>query len=1090
MRDPYAPRVFISYSRRDGLDFARRLQTLLEAEGLSLYRDLNDLEGAEDWWRQVESAIRSVEHVVLVLTPGALSSTYVAREWKLARQEGRKVSPVTGPGALDFSHLPRWMSRANRHDIDIAESRARLVQVLKGPAGEKRVPFMADALPDGFVARPEEFDRLKRTLLDAPGEFVAITAALRGAGGYGKTALANALCHDSAIQDAFSDGILRVTLGERPDDLVGRIADLIETITGARPGFQSIDAAKVALADALDDRRCLLVIDDAWRVQDLAPFLHRGPRNQTTRLVTTRDDRVLPPGATHITVDAMKPGEALELLSHGIPVPIAAAVRSRLAALAARLGEWPLLLGLANGVVRARIARGARTMDGLDYAERAIAQRGISTAFLPDDRDSRRRTAWGALEISLEQLAADERIRFAELGVFVEDAEIPTAVAIGLWQRTAGLSPLDGEDLLARLAGLSLLWELDLGRGVLRLHDVVRTMLRENLIKGRLAELDRVVVQHFREASHGDLAGVTDVYGLRHLLAHLIGAGEAEAACTLLGEPRWLSNKLQGLGIQSLLYDYTRLWHCDAAVDLIGAALTLAAPALARDPRELAPQLLARLAPSDAVGLEGFLARIKSVLSRATLVPTRPTFTPPGPELRRFEGHQHWITCVTVVGDGQRALSASHDRTIRLWDLESGTELRRLEGHEDSVSHVTVLGDGRRVLSGSWDRTLRLWDLESGVELRQFDGHRSRVSSVTALGDGRRALSASADRTLRLWDLETGAELRRFEGHDREVSSVMVLGDGRRALSGSWDRTLRLWDLETGAELRRFEGHENWVTSMTVLGDGPRVLSGSWDRTLRLWDLETGAELRRFEGHEGRVTSVTVLGDRRRALSGSADWTLRLWDLETGAELRRFEGHEDRVTAVTVLGDGRRALSGSHDRTLRLWDLESCVELRRFEEHENSVTSLTVLGDGQRALSGSDDRTLRLWDLRTGAELRRFEGHEEDVSSVSVLGDGRHVLSGSWDRTLRLWDLVTGAELRRFEGHENLVTRVTLLGDGRRAFSRSTDRTLRLWDLETGAELARLTFDAAVTAFAWSSNQGYLVVGDFRGGVHVVEPVG
>jgi hypothetical protein len=73
---------------------------------------------------------------------------------ELARQEGRKVSPVSGPGELDFSQLPRWMARAHRHDLDIPESRARLVQVLKGPAGEKRVPFMADALPGGLRRGP------------------------------------------------------------------------------------------------------------------------------------------------------------------------------------------------------------------------------------------------------------------------------------------------------------------------------------------------------------------------------------------------------------------------------------------------------------------------------------------------------------------------------------------------------------------------------------------------------------------------------------------------------------------------------------------------------------------------------------------------------------------------------------------------------------------------------------------------------------------------------------------------------------------------------------------------------------------------
>jgi WD40 repeat protein len=1055
MRDPSTPRVFVSYSRTDGLEFARRLQAVLEAEGLSLYRDLTDLKGGEDWWRQVEAAIRRVEHVVLVLSPAALRSPYVAKELKLARQEGRRVSPVSGPGKLDFSHLPRWMARAHRHDLDIPESRARLVQVLKGPAGEKRVPFMADALSEGFVARPEEFDTLKRTLLDARGEPVAITAALRGAGGYGKTELANALCHDSDIQDAFSDGILRITLGEQPDDLVGRIADLIETLAGERPGFRTIDAAKVALADALDDRRCLLVIDDAWRIQDLAPFLHRGPKNQSTRLVTTRDDRILPPDAARIAVDAMKSGEAQEMLSRGMPGPMAAALRPRLAALAGRLGEWPLLLGLANGVVRARIARGASSADAVDYAERAIAQRGIAYAFQADDPESRRRTAWGTLEISLEQLGADERRRFAELAVFVEDAEIPTMVAIGLWRQTAALDPLDGEDLLVRLAELSLLSELDLGRRVLRLHDVVRSLLRTGPVKGDLAKLDGLLVAHFRTAGDGRLAELDDLYGLRHLLVHLSGAGEVDVARALLADPAWLSNKLRRLGIQPLLADYATLSHGDAALDLIRAALTLAAPALVRNPRELAPQLLARLAAGDAAGLDEFLARTRRLLSLNTLVPTRQTFTPPGVEVRRYEGHTHAVTSVTVLADGRRALSGAADMTLRVWDLETGAEVRRFEGHTDAVTSVTVLADGRRALSGSYDNTLRVWDLETGAEVRRLEGHDDGVADVTVLADGRRALSGSRDRTLRLWDLETGAEVRRFEGHEDDVTCVTGLADGRRALSGSRDQTLRLWDLETGAEVRRFEGHEGEVTCVTVLADGRRALSGSGDQTLRLWDLETGAEVRRFEGHKGTVDSVRVLADGRRALL-AAGATLRLWDLETGAEVRRFRGHENGVTSVTVLADGRRALSGSMDMTLRLWDLESGAERRRVEKHEGGVDSVTVLADGRRALSGSMDTTLRLWDLETGAELRRFKGHNHMVTSVTVLADGRRALSGSLDTTLRLWDLETGAELRVFAGHARWVTSVTGLADGRRALSGSFDQTLRLWDLETGAELRRL----------------------------------
>ena len=87
---PATPRVFLSYSRKDGLEFARRLQAMLEAEGLSLYRDLSDLEGGEDWWRQVETAIKSVEHVVLVLTPEVTSVTLRPRRME-AGAPGRQI---------------------------------------------------------------------------------------------------------------------------------------------------------------------------------------------------------------------------------------------------------------------------------------------------------------------------------------------------------------------------------------------------------------------------------------------------------------------------------------------------------------------------------------------------------------------------------------------------------------------------------------------------------------------------------------------------------------------------------------------------------------------------------------------------------------------------------------------------------------------------------------------------------------------------------------------------------------------------------------------------------------------------------------
>src|SRR5215470_16289073 len=100
MSDQAQARIFISYSRKDGAAFAGTLRDILLKEKLSVWQDIVALQGGRDWWSQIEGAIRSktMQHFVLVVTPAGLESPIVRREIRLARQEGKTVSPVKGPG--------------------------------------------------------------------------------------------------------------------------------------------------------------------------------------------------------------------------------------------------------------------------------------------------------------------------------------------------------------------------------------------------------------------------------------------------------------------------------------------------------------------------------------------------------------------------------------------------------------------------------------------------------------------------------------------------------------------------------------------------------------------------------------------------------------------------------------------------------------------------------------------------------------------------------------------------------------------------------------------------------------------------------
>ena len=457
--------------------------------------------------------------------------------------------------------------------------------------------------------------------------------------------------------------------------------------------------------------------------------------------------------------------------------------------------------------------------------------------------------------------------------------------------------------------------------------------------------------------------------------------------------------------------------------------------------------------------------------------------------LLTLEGLTESVECVSVTPDGKRAVVGSDYQTMWLWDLENRVCLRPLYGHKGQVNCVSITPDGKRAVSGSFDESLLVWDLKSGQCLRSLDGHTNSIECVAITPDGKRAVSGSEDKTLRVWDLESGRCLGLpLEGHTSGVKCVSMTPDGKRAVSGSWDAKLKVWDLDSGCCTRTLAGHLDGVECVSITPDGKTAISGSYDGTLEVWDLENGSCIRTIEGHTKGVKCVGIIPDGKRAVSGSYDNTLKVWNIESGQYLEAFERHKRKIYCVGITPDGKRAVSGSYDHTLRVWDLPSSRCLRTMASHVGCVCCVSITPDGERAVSGSWDKTLKVWDLESGRCLRTLEGHTEMVACLSLTPDGRRVISGSGgdftkfnvgDHNLRVWDLESGQCLRMLEGHKNSVRCVSITPDGRRAISGSSDCTLRVWDLENGHCLRTLEghseYDPQVRRFKTIGGHSYLV---------------
>lgn len=331
--------------------------------------------------------------------------------------------------------------------------------------------------------------------------------------------------------------------------------------------------------------------------------------------------------------------------------------------------------------------------------------------------------------------------------------------------------------------------------------------------------------------------------------------------------------------------------------------------------------------------------------------------------------------------------------------------IRTLAGHTSFINDLVVSPDSTLLFSASADKTIKIWELNTG-ELRQtLSGHTSFVNRLLISPDGSYLLSASADKTIKVWDLNTGELHHTLEGHTSFVDELLFSPDGQRLVSSGADKTIRVWDWQRGELLHTLAGHAGFINRVAIAPDGETLISGSADKTIKIWSLSTGAERLTLEGHTSFVNSLVVSPDGQWLVSGSADKTVRIWRLATGELEHVLDAHTNFVNDLAISPDGQWLVSASADKTVCIWQLATGELRQTLTEHQGYVNRVQISQDGQTLISGSADQTIRLWDLETGAERQVLRGYERHVDDFTISPDDRFVATGSGDKRIRLWPI-------------------------------------------------------------------------------------
>ncbi|MGE3315781.1 MAG: protein kinase [Planctomycetaceae bacterium] len=475
-------------------------------------------------------------------------------------------------------------------------------------------------------------------------------------------------------------------------------------------------------------------------------------------------------------------------------------------------------------------------------------------------------------------------------------------------------------------------------------------------------------------------------------------------------------------------------------------------------------------------------------------------------EVRQLSGHTASISCVAFFPDGERAVSGSHDKTLRIWNVRDGKELFRLN-HNRNTTSVAVSPDGSRIASAHIGGEVNVWDVATRANVLKIPRSQQLVSAVRFSRDGKSIVFGSRGHFAAVWEIAGKREVKRFETGDTGwIHGVEFLPDGRSALAGTTDGRLIQWSVETGNAIRTIRQFPSWIEAIACSADGKRIACGGLqagkESPNRIWDFASGIELARFEGHTDCVEGVAfALGDRC-VVTGSQDRTLRLWDAGTGAELARAESKTHVMHHLAVAPDGSQVLTGGglynvpdkptsddRDYQLRLWRITEAASpkptaapspavagrmgaIHVLNGHTKSINDLAISPDGRWLASCGHDQTVRVWDLSSGQEVKLINGH---FNAAVFTPDGKRLILGQDNQNprseIRLISVDDWKEVDAVKEAGKTVNDLAVSSDGKMLLS-SHPGGVRLWNLESrqliryfekpsDRAIARIAFDSS-----------------------------
>lgn len=434
--------------------------------------------------------------------------------------------------------------------------------------------------------------------------------------------------------------------------------------------------------------------------------------------------------------------------------------------------------------------------------------------------------------------------------------------------------------------------------------------------------------------------------------------------------------------------------------------------------------------------------------------------------------HDDYVNAVTHSPDGKFIITASDDKTAKIWDASSLELIHTIDGHQDAVEAAIYSPNGKHIATASSDK-IKIWREKNFKLSNTMTDPKGAISNLCFSPDSKYLASGNYKGSAMVWEVKSGKLLQTLTNYSEKIISELSFSpEGNYLAVREQLDAVTVWNLKTGKVARKLEdGYQ--FSNMHFQSENELITALKDNGHLLTWDIQTGQIKNTVNPNIGWSPYRLALFPELQKYVVAKDNFIQILNTQTGESIQHYE-IDSEVYNLDISPDGSKLVAELDYGQLAVWDIQSGIQIRNIGFNLfGDIEDLCFSPNDKWLVAGSDEMGHLEVFAFPEMEKKLFIPGEGGINDLRFSPDGKSLIVSEYDKNkITIWDIKTMKPIRELPGHAGGTGKVAISNNGKMLASFGRDNLLKFWSIYNGKLENQIAFPKTIASYLEFSPNG------------------